>query len=222
MPELPEVETMRRGMARWVAGRDIRSVDVLWPTALEVSPDAVQQRVIGHRVTSVGRRGKVLIFDLDSGYHLVLHPRMTGQLIVTRNGETVFVGGHPSPRMLQSMPTMTTRAVIGLGDDTVLYFNDQRRFGRIRPLDTPALGTDEFRNDGGTSFAPYVNDFRGQRRSYLAHARVFHRQGQPCVVCGTTIIRIRVAGRGTNLCTHCQPLLGATDPRGRLHQGETT
>lgn len=293
MPELPEVETMRRGIARWVTGKDIRSLEVLSPTTLDAPRDSLREVVIGHRITGVRRRGKVLLFDLDTGYHLMLHPRMTGQLVVTQGGSTVFAGGHPSPRMLQPMPNLTTRAVVRLDDATVLYFNDQRRFGGIRLLDTPRLDADAFLThlgpepdseqftvehlsgqlkrharapikavllaqstvaglgniytdevlhhagihpcrlggsltpaevrrvhgairsvihqaveDGGTSFADYANLFRG-RRSYLAHARVFHRQGGPCPVCGTTIVRIRVAGRGTNLCPQCQPLGGA-------------
>lgn len=56
---------------------------------------------------------------------------------------------------------------------------------------------------GGTSFASYVNEAR-HRETFLAHARLFGREGQPCVVCGTPIERIRVAGRGTNHCPHCQ------------------
>lgn len=58
---------------------------------------------------------------------------------------------------------------------------------------------------GGTSFAGYVNDFRG-RPGYLDHAEVFRRQEQPCQACGTVIVRTRVAGRGTNLCPRCQTL----------------
>lgn len=57
---------------------------------------------------------------------------------------------------------------------------------------------------GGTSFASYINDFRGWA-GYLDHAEVFRRPGQPCPVCGTTIIRTKVAGRGTSFCPHCQP-----------------
>ncbi|MGH3408081.1 MAG: zinc finger domain-containing protein [Streptosporangiaceae bacterium] len=56
---------------------------------------------------------------------------------------------------------------------------------------------------GGTSFAGYVNEFRG-RAGYLDHAEVFRRQGQPCDVCGTPIVRTKVAGRPTNFCPHCQ------------------
>lgn len=58
---------------------------------------------------------------------------------------------------------------------------------------------------GGTSFAHYVNALGG-KGDYLAHARVFHRQGQPCPVCGTTIVKLRVAGRGTHICPKCQKL----------------
>lgn len=56
---------------------------------------------------------------------------------------------------------------------------------------------------GGTSFADYVNQARG-RPGYLGQAHVFRRQGLPCDVCGTAIIRTTIAGRATNLCPHCQ------------------
>lgn len=56
---------------------------------------------------------------------------------------------------------------------------------------------------GGTSFVGYINEFRG-RSTYLAHARVFHRDGEPCRECGTPIKRIRVAARGTSFCPYCQ------------------
>ena len=58
-------------------------------------------------------------------------------------------------------------------------------------------------DSGGTSFAGYVNQARG-RPGYLGQAHVFRRQGLPCDVCGTPIIRTTVAGRATNFCTHCQ------------------
>jgi formamidopyrimidine-DNA glycosylase len=60
---------------------------------------------------------------------------------------------------------------------------------------------------GGTSFAAYVNEAR-HRDTFLAHARLFGREGQPCIVCGTMIERIHVAGRGTNYCPHCQRMNG--------------
>jgi formamidopyrimidine-DNA glycosylase len=59
---------------------------------------------------------------------------------------------------------------------------------------------------GGTSFAHYVNSLGG-KGDYLEHARVFRREGQPCPVCGTEIVKMRVAGRGTHVCLTCQPLV---------------
>ncbi len=58
---------------------------------------------------------------------------------------------------------------------------------------------------GGTSFSHYVNSLGG-KGDYLQHARVFKRTGEPCPVCGRAIQKIRVAGRGTHICTHCQKL----------------
>ena len=58
-------------------------------------------------------------------------------------------------------------------------------------------------DSGGTSFAGYVNEARGHA-GYLGQAGVFRRQGLPCDVCGTPIIRTTVAGRATNFCPHCQ------------------
>jgi formamidopyrimidine-DNA glycosylase len=302
VPELPEVETLRRGLATWVAGRTVESVEVLWPPTLDASTAAIENAVIGHRVTGVDRRGKMLLVHLDSGFHLTLHPRMTGQLVVTNGSVTLFAGGHPSRSMLAPMPNITTRAIVRLRDGVALFFNDQRKFGRIKLVDTPSLCADRFLarlgpeplsdeftvaglgerlrhhrrapikavllaqstvaglgniytdealhlarihpcrpagslthgevrrlhrsirsiiakaiDDGGTSFADYANAFRGHG-SYLARARVFRRQGQPCRVCGTTITRMRVAGRGTNVCPHCQPRCGSR----ALHAGAGT
>ena len=105
--------------------------------------------------------------------------------------------------------------VAGIGN---IYADEILRRARIHPA-RPAgsLGPAETRRlhaairavlaaaieTGGTSFADYVNAFRG-RAGYLDHAEVFRRQGQPCPVCGTAITRIKVAGRPTNFCPHCQ------------------
>jgi formamidopyrimidine-DNA glycosylase len=59
---------------------------------------------------------------------------------------------------------------------------------------------------GGSTDRNYVNS-DGEKGSYLSFANVFHKQGQPCPRCGTTIIKIRAAGRGTHICPHCQKTL---------------
>lgn len=288
MPELPEVETLRRGLDSLVVGERIVSVRV-WDRKIFDAPDSVLARqVAGHRIERVSRRGKVLILFLDGAVSLLIHPKMTGQLVLVTGGVTVLAGGHPSPGMLQPMPNATTRVSFSLTSAGCLYFNDARRFGWIRltgpdpcaedpflrrlgpePLDPAftavALGAGLTRHDrapvkavllgqavvaglgniyadeslhrarihparpagdlspaevrrlhrairatlrgavatAGTSFAGYVNDFRGEP-GYLDQAGVFRREGLLCQVCGTPIARTTVAGRATRFCPRCQ------------------
>ncbi|HET7630198.1 MAG TPA: bifunctional DNA-formamidopyrimidine glycosylase/DNA-(apurinic or apyrimidinic site) lyase [Candidatus Saccharimonadales bacterium] len=81
MPELPEVETVRRGLEKLIVGQKITVVDFDWPKSFQAAPDDVQQFLIGAHVSAVSRRAKVLIIDLDSDYSLVIHLKMTGQLV---------------------------------------------------------------------------------------------------------------------------------------------
>ena len=97
MPELPEVETLRRGVSAALPGRRIMSVHILDHKVVTGSPEVTGHDVTGHRISSVDRRGKVLILSLDGSGSLLIHPKMTGQLIVTVTGATVFAGGHPAP-----------------------------------------------------------------------------------------------------------------------------
>ena len=96
------------------------------------------------------------------------------------------------------MSPCITRGSIPRGGPGSLSLPDTRRLhAAIRAILHDAIET------GGTSFAGYVNDFRG-RPGYLDHAEVFRQQGQPCQACGTMIVRTRVADRATNLCPRCQ------------------
>lgn len=81
MPELPEVETVKRGLERLLPGRVIASVDFDWPKGFPNSEADVQQFLVGSEVRGVSRRGKGLIVDLDSKYSLLIHLKMTGQLV---------------------------------------------------------------------------------------------------------------------------------------------
>ena len=85
MPELPEVETVRRGLERALVGRRIVHVDVLVPKVLRPpfdTPESYAEHLVGRTVKSVGRRGKYLILSLDSGYSLSAHLKMRGQMRV--------------------------------------------------------------------------------------------------------------------------------------------
>ena len=144
MPELPEVETVRRGLLATVLGRRVESVEVLSGQSLTAPRPALDNLLVGHRFAGFARRGKLLIIDLDSDAHLLVHLMMTGQLVVTEDGRTLFAGGHPSRSMLAPMPNMTTRVVFRLSGGRWLFFNDGRKFGRIKLLDSAALQADPF------------------------------------------------------------------------------
>jgi formamidopyrimidine-DNA glycosylase len=121
MPELPEVETVRAGLARWVAGRTIAEVDSLHPRAIRrhlAGPLDLTQRLVGQRVGTAQRRGKYLWLPLGEGPAcLIGHLGMSGQLLITSPGTP------PGPHL---------RARIGFTDGgDELRFVDQRTFGGL-------------------------------------------------------------------------------------------
>jgi formamidopyrimidine-DNA glycosylase len=116
MPELPEVETVRRLLAPALVGRTFESVQILDSRLTRpFEPAEVAAELEGERVTSVDRRGKYLIFRLESGLVLLIHLRMTGNLIHRRNGASAV---HPH-----------LRAVVRLDDGSDVMYTDVRRFG---------------------------------------------------------------------------------------------
>ncbi len=117
MPELPEVETVRLGLAGAVVGRRIDDVAVLGRrTVRRQSPAELRARLIGRSITSAGRRGKFLLLSLDDGAVLVVHLRMSGQLLHVDGAERAPLAAH-------------THVVLKLGDGTELRFVDPRTFG---------------------------------------------------------------------------------------------
>ena len=140
MPELPEVETVRRGLAELLPGRVVaRAVVFDSPKSFPNAPADVEQFLYGARVTAVWRRAKVLMIDLDTHYSLVVHLKMTGQLIF--RGAQSFAGGHPNDSLIGKLPDRSTRVQIDFVDGSRLFFNDQRKFGWVK-----LLPTDEVKN----------------------------------------------------------------------------
>ena len=134
MPELPEVETVRRGLKDFILGAKITRVEVLCEKSF------IGQPVCG-RVQDIRRYGKALVIDLDCGYSLMIHLRMTGQLIY--DGKERYAGGHPSESFVEKLPHKQTRVIIEC-DTGVLYFNDQRKFGFVKVLPTEEVEEDKF------------------------------------------------------------------------------
>jgi formamidopyrimidine-DNA glycosylase len=119
MPELPEVETVRRRLLSHLSGRTLADVDVLDHRLTDPEPpEAVAARLQGVRIETIGRRGKYLIAELDDGAALLVHLRMTGNLLWLSAPPAV------APRFLRA------RAL--LDDGSYLAYTDVRRFGTWR------------------------------------------------------------------------------------------
>ncbi len=288
MPELPEVETVRRGLSELIVGKKVASVIHDTPKSFPNAETDVRQFLIGVSIKEVRRRAKVLIIDLDNDYSLMIHLKMTGQLVFV--GDVRFGAGHPNDSLVNILPDKSTRVSFVFDDGSQLYFNDQRKFGWVRLMPTAELGNVDFMKKvgpepledsftaeqfaarfarrsrtnikaaildqsvvagvgniyadeslwgakihpkrlvssitkeefeklyselrdvmnlaikkGGSSNHTYVNA-EGKKGSYMDFARVFRREGLACPRCGTTIEKMRVAGRGTHICPYCQTL----------------
>ena len=113
MPELPEVETVRRGLSQHVIGKKFKSIDVLHPRATSLKSIAPIQSLRGAKVKNIARRGKFLWFELDRPEVLVAHLGMSGQFLIQPKAKT---------------DEKHLRVRLGLGSDE-LRFIDQRTFG---------------------------------------------------------------------------------------------
>lgn len=279
MPELPEVETIRRGLKDFVLRKKIRSVKILCEKSF-IGPS----ELLCAEILDIRRRGKCLIFDFAGGVSMMIHLRMTGQLIY--DGSERFAAGHPSENFTAELPNKQTRVIFEF-DDGTLYFNDQRKFGFCKVLPTEEVEQDKFIaslaaepweidvkefyeklqrhkkspikavildqkiicglgniyadealfdasihprtlagklsfeeagalvesakkvmeasiDSGGSTMKTYVRA-DGTKGDYLEKfAQVFRREGCECKRCGCEIEKVRVAGRGTHICPHCQ------------------
>ncbi|MDP3998887.1 MAG: bifunctional DNA-formamidopyrimidine glycosylase/DNA-(apurinic or apyrimidinic site) lyase [bacterium] len=131
MPELPEVETIRLGLQDKIVDLKIANVEVRVKNIFQGDP----KDVIGAKIKSLHRRAKILIIDLDNGKSLVIHLKMTGQLVFHKNGSQATFG-HPIPYAGTTLPAKTTHVIFTFSDGSVLYFNDMRKFGYIKVVKT--------------------------------------------------------------------------------------
>lgn len=137
MPELPEVETVRLGLQRLLPSRQIVGVDFDWAKGFPNATADVQAFLIDAKVIEVKRRAKVLLIELSSKYSLVIHLKMTGQLVYrSDDGRERFGAGHPNASLIGELPDKSTRVTLTFADGSRLYFNDQRKFGWMRLLPT--------------------------------------------------------------------------------------
>ncbi|WP_347490757.1 bifunctional DNA-formamidopyrimidine glycosylase/DNA-(apurinic or apyrimidinic site) lyase [Desulfoscipio sp. XC116] len=125
MPELPEVETVKRTLEKKIAGLTINGVNIMMAKIIrEPSPEEFSAQVTGRKITRLGRRGKYLLLYLTDDNVLIIHLRMTGRLVYTAPDEPL---------------SKHTHVVFLLSDGHELRFIDMRQFGRLQLAPLQAL-----------------------------------------------------------------------------------
>jgi len=156
MPELPEVEHVVRALRRAVLGRKIVATEIRLPRLISpTAPSAFRGNLKGSRISGVGRRGKFILIELDSGKVLVVHLRMTGKFLVLTPDDSLPRHAH---------------AVFYLDDERRLVFQDQRQFGVMKLVVNSRLS----KTKGITELAPepFSDEFSvGYLKETLAGSR---------------------------------------------------
>ncbi len=143
MPELPEVETIKIGLSKLLPGKKITNISFDWDKSFPNAKSEVEEFLIGAKVLSVNRRAKVLLIELDTKYSLVIHLKMTGQLVY-RSIDKSFGAGHPNESLVSNLPDKSTRVAFDLDNGARLFFNDQRKFGWVRLIPTAEVPNIDF------------------------------------------------------------------------------
>ena len=271
MPELPEVETVRRGLEKLILGKTIQSVEVKYPKMIQMDLDAFRQDLLGQEIRSMRRRGKYLLFYLTDKV-LISHLRMEGKYLfypdavperkhahvffeMTDGGTLVYedvrkfgtmellrkdqLEAYFAARKLGPEPTeadfllppfaaalgrskkpikpylLEQTLVVGLGN---IYVDEALWRARIHParpaaslkpaevkrlreqiIEVLQLGIEK----RGSTIRTYRNAL-GEDGTMQDFLQVYGKTGQPCARCGSPIEKIKLGGRGTHLCPHCQ------------------
>lgn len=130
MPELPEVETIRRGLEKFLVGHKVLSVEVRFRKSLKEG----EEHLIGAKITGIRRFSKVLVIDFNNQYSALIHLKLTGQTIY--RGPNLKNPPQLSPKILGGLPSRHTHVIFHLDKGGEFYFNDFRKFGWIRILKT--------------------------------------------------------------------------------------
>ena len=284
MPELPEVETIRRQLAPHLEGQRLERLEVLDPRWCDpADPRALEDAASSRRIEQVGRRGKYLILSLEDDVHLVMHLRMTGNLLLAEEAKAerphlrVRMGLDSGEQVLFTDPRRFGTGIVLLGSGTLAEYFASRlgpeplspdftadvlreaARGRRAPVKAFLLTQERVAGVGniyadeslfrarihplrpvGTLKRPQIaalrdavvetleagidakgatiDDFRnadGAEGSFQDRFLVHTREGKPCPRCGTTIKKLRAAGRGTYVCPRCQPKPRVKKPGGR-------
>jgi formamidopyrimidine-DNA glycosylase len=156
MPELPEVETVRRGLSPVMEGHRITLAEVNRPDLRWPLPDRMAERLTGQQVTALRRRSKYLLADLSSGETLLIHLGMSGRMLISGAQVGLFHHDHPAPQKHDHV-------VLHMGNGARITFNDARRFGAMDLM--PTASTEAHPLLASLGPEPFGNDFN---EPYLA------------------------------------------------------
>lgn len=158
MPELPEVETVVRGLNKYLPGQKIKNIKRIRAKSISFASGITLNKLKGLKILNLTRRGKGIIINLSKEISLLIHLKMTGQLIYIGKSKRINLG-HPTKDFSEPMPSKHTRIIFELTKGT-LYFNDQRLFGWIKALYTKDLYKDSFIKQLGME--PLSKDFNAE------------------------------------------------------------
>lgn len=142
MPELPEVESLRRGLSQFILNQKILKVEVLYPKIVcgkgtkrfadYKKVEDFEKSLLHQEICKIDRRAKNLILHLKNKSILLVHLKMTGQLVYQpkKTSQKTIAGGHPIQLSTQSLPNKHTAIIFEL-EDSFLYYNDVRKFGYV-------------------------------------------------------------------------------------------
>lgn len=156
MPELPEVETVRRGLLPVLEGAVIAKAEVNRPDLRWPLPDRMADRLTGRIVTALRRRSKYILADLSSGETLLVHLGMSGRMLISGAQLGTFYYDHPAPQKHDHV-------VLNMEGGARITFNDARRFGAMDLMPTDRAAEHMLLKDLGPE--PFGNDFN---EPYLA------------------------------------------------------
>lgn len=139
MPELPEVETIRRDLSKKIINKKIRNVLVGKKRIVRNDAKKFVSILIGNKFIKIDRIGKLLIFSLqEKKSYLLVHLKMTGQLIYCHQGKFI-AGGHSLPKIGNELPNKYSHVIFTFVDGSNLFFNDMRQFGYMEIVDEKKL-----------------------------------------------------------------------------------
>ena len=154
MPELPEVQTIINDLNKVILNKKIKKVDILLSKIVKGANSGFISALKNNSFQNISRRGKYIIISLNSNRFLVIHLRMTGQIIY-QQGNTLIAGGHSDKKNNFNLPNKQTHFILHFTDQSQLFYNDQRQFGFLEI--TNQKGLDKIENKLGVE--PLSKDF---------------------------------------------------------------